>query len=71
MLTVDAAVAEGIKSIATVRDSFGCLPSHAERFRRIIREQFVRMYQEHDVLREVLDWGRGDVEGQELPRRAH
>jgi DNA-directed RNA polymerase, mitochondrial len=52
---VDAAVAEGIKSIATVRDSFGCLPSHAERFRRIIREQFVRMYQEHDVLREVLD----------------
>ena len=55
MLTVNAAVAEGITSIATVHDSFGCLPSQAERFRRIIREQFVRMYEEHDVLAEVLE----------------
>jgi hypothetical protein len=43
-LLIDAAVAEGITSIATVHDSFGCLPSRAERFRQIIREQFVRMY---------------------------
>jgi DNA-directed RNA polymerase, mitochondrial len=31
MRTVNAAVAEGITSIATVHDSFGCLPSRAER----------------------------------------
>jgi DNA-directed RNA polymerase len=61
MLTVNAAVAEGITSIATVHDSFGCLPPQAERFRQIIREQFVRMYEEHDVLLEVLEWARRDL----------
>jgi DNA-directed RNA polymerase, mitochondrial len=61
MLTVNAAVTEGITSIATVHDSFGCLPAHAERFRQIIREQFVQMYKDHDVLREVLDWARKDL----------
>ena len=33
----------------------------AERFRRIIREQFVRMYEEHDVLAEVLERARKDI----------
>jgi DNA-directed RNA polymerase len=61
MLTVNAAAAEGITSIATVHDSFGCLPSQAERFRHIIRKQFVRMYEEHDVLAEVLEWARKDL----------
>ena len=61
MLTVNAAVAEGITSIATVHDCFGCLPSRAERFREIIRKQFVRMYKEHDVLQEVLDQARADL----------
>ena len=42
-LLINAAVAEGITSIATVHDSFGCFPSQAERFRRIIREQFVKI----------------------------
>jgi DNA-directed RNA polymerase, mitochondrial len=61
MLTVNAAVDEGITSIATVHDSFGCLPARAERFRRIIREQFVRKYEEHDVLHEVLEGARRDL----------
>jgi DNA-directed RNA polymerase, mitochondrial len=61
MLTVNAAVKEGIKSIATVHDCFACLPAHAERFRKIIREQFVKMYEDHDVLQEVLDWARKDL----------
>jgi DNA-directed RNA polymerase, mitochondrial len=55
MLTVNAAVSEGLTSIAAVHDSFGCLPSRAGRFREIIRGQFVRMYQEHDVLAQVLE----------------
>jgi DNA-directed RNA polymerase, mitochondrial len=67
MVTVNAAVADGIKSIATVHDSFGCLPSQAERFRHIILEQFVKMYQEHDVLAEVLAEAQRDVGGQKLP----
>jgi hypothetical protein len=36
-------------------------PLVAERFRRIIREQFVKMYEDHDVLQEVLDWARKDL----------
>ena len=43
LLTVNAAVTEDITPSATVHDSFGCLPSRAERFRKIIREQFVKM----------------------------
>jgi DNA-dependent RNA polymerase len=61
LLTVNAAVREDIKSIATVHDSFGCLASKAERFRKIIREQFVKMYEEHDVLAEVLEQARKDL----------
>jgi DNA-directed RNA polymerase, mitochondrial len=70
VLTVNAAVTEGITSIATVHDSFGCLPSQAERFRHIIREQFVRMYEQHDVLAEVLEWARkdlGELNAKQLP----
>ena len=52
---------KGITSIATVHDSFGCLPSRAERFRRIIREQFVKMCEENDVLAQVLDEARMDL----------
>ena len=59
--TVNAAAAEGITSIATVHDCFGCLPSRAERFRKIIREQFVRMYEENDVLAQVLEQARKDL----------
>ena len=54
-------VNEGITSIATVHDSFGCLPSRAERFRKIIREQFVKLYEDHDVLQEILDRARADL----------
>ena len=61
MLTVNAAVAEGVTAIATVHDCFGCLPSRAERFRQIIREQFVRMYEKNDVLAQVLEQARKDL----------
>jgi DNA-dependent RNA polymerase len=61
MLTVNAAVSEGITSMATVHDSFGCLASQAERFREIIREESVMLYQEHDVLSKVLECARMDL----------
>lgn len=67
MLTVNAAVAEGIRSIATVHDSFGCLAGQAERFRQIILEQFVKLYDKHDVLCEVLKTAQRDIPNQELP----
>jgi DNA-directed RNA polymerase len=69
MLTVNAAVAEGITSIATVHDSFGCLASRATRFRQIIREEFLRMYKEHDVLAEILEQASADLtDTTKLPR---
>ena len=58
---MNAAVAEGIKAVATVHDSFGCLPSRDERFRKIILERFEKMYQDHDVLQEVLNCAREDL----------
>lgn len=59
--TVVAAAEEGIVDIATVHDSFGCLPSRATRFNQIIREQFLRMYQEHDVLAELYESAMADL----------
>lgn len=61
MLTVNASVREGITQIATVHDSFGCLATHAKRFNEIIREQFVAMYEQHDVLAEVLQQAKCDL----------
>jgi hypothetical protein len=61
--TVNAAVSEGITSIAAVHDSFGCLPPRATRFHKIIRNELVRMYEEHDVLREVRDQACADLDG--------
>jgi DNA-directed RNA polymerase, mitochondrial len=61
LLVANAAASEGIGSIATVHDSFGCLASQATRFNAIIREQFALMYSNHDVLSEILERARADL----------
>ena len=61
LLTVGAARDEGITDIATVHDSFGCHASHAGRFNQIIREQFLKMYTDHDVLAELLASAKADL----------
>jgi DNA-directed RNA polymerase len=61
LLTTNACIAEGIVNIATVHDSFGCLPSQAERFNAIIREQFLKLYTDHDVLAELLASAKADL----------
>jgi DNA-directed RNA polymerase len=61
MLVANACVAEGIHNIATVHDSFGCLASRATRFNEIIREQFVQMYEQHDVLAEIVAQAKCDL----------
>ena len=68
--TVNAAVSEGITSIATVHDSFGCLPPRAARFHKIIREELARMYEEHDVLLEVWDQACADSPARALSLHA-
>lgn len=44
---------EGIH-LAGVHDSFGTHPADADRLGEIIREEFVRMYAEHDILQDLL-----------------
>jgi DNA-directed RNA polymerase len=61
LLSTNASVSEGITSIATVHDSFGCLASQATRFNAIIREQFALMYSTHDVLTEILEQASCDL----------
>jgi len=61
LLTANAAGAAGISSIATVHDSFGCLAPQAGRFNAIIREQFALMYENHDVLAEILAQASCDI----------
>jgi DNA-directed RNA polymerase len=61
LLVANSAAAEGIRSIATVHDSFGCLAPQARRFNAIIREQFALMYETHDVLSEILEQATCDL----------
>jgi DNA-directed RNA polymerase len=61
MLVANAAKLEGITSMATVHDSFGCLASQANRFNQIIREQFALMYETNDVLKQILERATGDL----------
>lgn len=61
LLVANASVRAGISSIATVHDSFGCLASQATRFNKIIREQFALMYEQHDVLAEILERAHADI----------
>jgi DNA-directed RNA polymerase, mitochondrial len=51
----------GVSGLATVHDSFGCLASQAGKFRRIILEEFVALYQTHDPLSEVFASARRDL----------
>jgi DNA-directed RNA polymerase len=61
LLSVGAAADEGITDIATVHDSYGCLACDAPRLIDIIRITLKRMYEDHDVLTELLESARTDL----------
>lgn len=61
LMVASASACEDITQIATVHDSFGCLASQAGRFRTIIREQFVKLYEHNDVLMQVLAQASHDL----------
>jgi DNA-directed RNA polymerase len=54
LMTAAACAAEGIE-LATVHDSFATLAPNWLRLNRIVREQFVKLYTEHDVLAEIYE----------------
>lgn len=49
-MVVLGALKKSIKHMAFVHDSFGCLPSDAEEFREVIRQEFYWLYSMYDVL---------------------
>lgn len=51
MLTALACKEQGIEHFAMIHDSFGTCPGNAGLMFRVVREEFVRMYSEHDVIK--------------------
>jgi DNA-directed RNA polymerase len=54
VLVINACAAKGIE-IATNHDCFSFLACDADQVNKIVREQFVKMFEEHDVLQEIRD----------------
>ena len=51
-LTVSRAAKEGIECFSMIHDSYGTHAADCPKLGRILREEFVRMYENHDVLSE-------------------
>lgn len=60
-LTTEAAVEEGLQDFAMIHDSFGVHAADVDQFSRIIRQQFLRMYTENDVLAQFEDSVREQI----------
>lgn len=54
MMSINEASKEGCVNFSTVHDSFGTSLGEAARLRRIIRQQMVKLYMEHDPLADFL-----------------
>src|SRR5262249_23546814 len=66
-MVANAAAAEGIEMVS-VHDCFCCLAPRAKRYNQIIREQFVKLHTQHDLLGGVLESTRRSLpRGVELP----
>ena len=55
IMCINAGVAEGMDSFAMIHDDFGVHACDTERWFWIIREQFVKLYTEHDLLQEFKE----------------
>ena len=54
MMSINEASRQGCANFSTVHDSFGTSLGEAARLRRIIRQELVKLYTEHDPLAEFL-----------------
>lgn len=64
--TVNAAAARGIRDFAMIHDDYGTHAANTETLHSVLREEFVRMYEQHDVLQEFYDAHKGL--GVDLPK---
>ena len=53
MMVAIEAKKRGIKSMLLIHDSFGCLPTDMAEFSNIVREEFVRLYENHDPFQNI------------------
>ena len=68
MRTINAASDLGLRSFCFIHDSYGTHAGNTQALATILREEFVRMYTEHDVLAEFAQAIRAQLpEGVELP----
>jgi len=66
--TVNSCLDVGITDFAMVHDSYGTHSPNMPKMVDILREEFVRMYQQHDVLQELYDHARNKLGDEvELP----
>jgi DNA-directed RNA polymerase len=52
-LSLTRAAALGVTQLACVHDAFGTTPSRTDEPRAVLREEFARMYLEHDPLKDL------------------
>lgn len=72
MMSINEASKEGCVNFSTVHDSFGTSLGEAARLRRIIRQQMVKLYTEHDPLADFLRHAEellGEPLNIELPKK--
>lgn len=72
MMSINEASRQGCVNFSTVHDSFGTSLGEAARLRRIIRQELVKLYTEHDPLAEFLRHAEellGELLDIELPKK--
>ena len=66
MMTIHMAAEQGITEFAMIHDDFGTHARHIDKFHSIIREAFIKLYTEHDILQSFKDQHEAKY-GVELP----
>jgi DNA-directed RNA polymerase len=64
-LTVSASIHKGINAFSMIHDSYGTHACDAPILARVLREEFVRMYEDHDVLADYRECIQREI-GEEL-----
>jgi DNA-directed RNA polymerase len=65
--TINKAVTRGVEDFAMVHDSYGTHSTHMPRLSSVLREEFVNMYEQHDVLTELRDHATIVLGTQDIP----
>lgn len=65
--TINRASALGVEDFAMVHDSYGTHSTHMHILSDVLREEFVKMYEQHDVLTELRDHAITVLGTQDIP----